>query len=667
MTFLTPMSALVAAGITVPLLVSLYFLKLRRKPMVVPSTLLWRKSVQDLQVNAPWQRIRNNPLLWLQLLLLVLLLLAMARPTRPAEAEPGGRVVILIDRSASMNTADGGDGRTRLESAKASALELIDSLDGGDDSGGGGSPGVMVVSFAQQATVVQALTQDKARLRAAVRDINPTDQRSRLGPAVALITPLAAASAGGGDAGGGGGGVTVYLYSDGKLTPDESGTLGLPGAELFYQPVGRSDTANLGIVSASTRRDDQRPERVEVFARLINTADRAAETNVSLSVDGQLLQTRRVGVPAATADAVGDAAVSFEMVQPGGAALMLSQDQDDALSADDVARLQLLPAQRLSVLLVTEGNPYLRGAIDAAGARRLELVTPQGYERLAADGERMDGYDVVVFDRYRPAEVPPRSSLSFGEAVPIPGLSVQPSAEDAPVLQAVLTWQRDHPLMRYVVLDDVTLRRPGRLTVPVGGRALATGLAGPLIAEVRQGGRRHVSVSFDVLESRWPHHWSFQVFMVNALQTLGLSEGMGGGGEGGGGGGGGGAALSYRTGEAAMVEVPAGLPRADYGGPAALSGVVRQGWATLPVFSRVGVYLAESQAIEPPFDRLPVNLLDPGESDVRPAAVVEVAGGVVQARGEASLVRREVWWWFAWGALAVLVLEWWFYTGRMRV
>ncbi len=90
MSFLNPLTALIAAGITIPLLVSLYFLKLKRKPMVVPSTLLWKKAIQDLQVNAPFQRIRNNLLLWLQLLLLALLLIAMARPTQRATVSPGG-------------------------------------------------------------------------------------------------------------------------------------------------------------------------------------------------------------------------------------------------------------------------------------------------------------------------------------------------------------------------------------------------------------------------------------------------------------------------------------------------------------------------------------------------------------------------------------------------
>ena len=58
----------------------LYFLKLRRRELPIPSTLLWKKAIQDLQVNAPFQKLRKNLLLLLQLLLLLLLLLALSRP-----------------------------------------------------------------------------------------------------------------------------------------------------------------------------------------------------------------------------------------------------------------------------------------------------------------------------------------------------------------------------------------------------------------------------------------------------------------------------------------------------------------------------------------------------------------------------------------------------------
>src|SRR5438094_8275338 len=105
-TFLNPWTAAAAAAVVVPALLVLYFLKLRRREMAVSSTLLWKKAVQDLQVNAPFQKLRRNLLLLLQLLLLFLLLLAFSRPVTNYTPGAGTTTVILIDRSASMAASD---------------------------------------------------------------------------------------------------------------------------------------------------------------------------------------------------------------------------------------------------------------------------------------------------------------------------------------------------------------------------------------------------------------------------------------------------------------------------------------------------------------------------------------------------------------------------------
>ena len=52
-----------------PAIVALYFLKLQRQPLEVPSTYLWHRTIEDLHVNSLWQRLRQNLLLFLQLLL----------------------------------------------------------------------------------------------------------------------------------------------------------------------------------------------------------------------------------------------------------------------------------------------------------------------------------------------------------------------------------------------------------------------------------------------------------------------------------------------------------------------------------------------------------------------------------------------------------------------
>src|SRR5690606_6648293 len=117
MSFLSPWTALIAAGLTVPPLVLLYFLKLRRRDVPVASTLLWKKAVQDLQVNAPFQKLRNNLLLFLQLLILAAAALALAEPMWRVQHAFEESIVLLIDHSGSMGAVEA-DGRTRLEIAK---------------------------------------------------------------------------------------------------------------------------------------------------------------------------------------------------------------------------------------------------------------------------------------------------------------------------------------------------------------------------------------------------------------------------------------------------------------------------------------------------------------------------------------------------------------------
>lgn len=38
-----------------PAVLSLYFLKLKRQEALVPSTMLWKRAIEDLHVNSIWQ------------------------------------------------------------------------------------------------------------------------------------------------------------------------------------------------------------------------------------------------------------------------------------------------------------------------------------------------------------------------------------------------------------------------------------------------------------------------------------------------------------------------------------------------------------------------------------------------------------------------------------
>ena len=321
MTFLTPLFAAIAAVIAVPTLVILYFLKLRRQEVEISTTLLWKKAIEDLQANAPFQRLRRNLLLLLQLLALAAALLAIAQPQLSASGLGGVRHVILIDRSASMQATDGdeknpspapGGGKTRLARAKEEARRVVDSMREPSflsAAAGGAGDEAMVIAFDATAEVRQNFTPSKAALKAAIEAIEPGDDSSSLREAIKLAkaySPRAIIENKGLIASGPP--ARIHIISDGRLPDAASGTddpnkaaLELtPDDEVLFHAIGSRESSNLGIVGLRAERSFDKPGTLSVFVGVQSSAKVARTVDVELSVEGQVAAIRSLTLPPAT-------------------------------------------------------------------------------------------------------------------------------------------------------------------------------------------------------------------------------------------------------------------------------------------------------------------------------------------------------------------------------
>src|SRR5213075_2950620 len=124
MSFLAPIGFAFAAAF--PVVIVFYLLKRKRVIKLVSSTLLWQKFLAETQANAPFQRLRHNWLLLLQILLLTLVVLALARPYFAGSAKNSRLRVLILDASASMQAID--EKPSRFEKARGEALKVVDSL-----------------------------------------------------------------------------------------------------------------------------------------------------------------------------------------------------------------------------------------------------------------------------------------------------------------------------------------------------------------------------------------------------------------------------------------------------------------------------------------------------------------------------------------------------------
>src|SRR5438046_2324372 len=156
MRFLSPLAFFFA--FTIPIVIVFYLLKLKRKVRVVPSTVLWIKFIQDAKANAPFQKLKKNLLLLLQLLALALMIFALSRPYFAAKAKPSKLQIVILDTSASMQATD--EPPSRFEAAKREALKLVSAL--------GDNDRMMVVKAASHTAVVSSPTSEKDKLRRAI-------------------------------------------------------------------------------------------------------------------------------------------------------------------------------------------------------------------------------------------------------------------------------------------------------------------------------------------------------------------------------------------------------------------------------------------------------------------------------------------------------------------
>ena len=635
MTFLAPAAAIVALALAVPALVALYFLKLRRRPVRVSSTMLWAQAVRDLQVNVPLRMIRPSWLLLLQLAALLLLIGALGRPAIHGSAAAPDVAVVLIDRSASMSARDGEGGATRLEDAVRAASAFLDEIVRAPSR-----PVVVLAAFAASAETLVGPTTDLRLVRDALGRITPTDQPGDVRGALRLAETFTPADT---DEAAERARTLVVLCSDGGFEGGDA--LTVTASEVRFLRAGPAEGDgppppfdNVGIVALAARRDFREPAVVRVFARLVGPPGVALP--VVLLIDGR----EHDRAPATLADddgsGVGRASLTFEITTREAALVTVRLDRPDLLEADNEASLVLSPAARPGILIVrpdgdAPGEWLLADVLRELDPASLIEVESSRYDEVGAS--LLTGIDLVVFDGSRPRTLPPVATLAFGPGPPTPGLRVLGAD---PRLSSFLTWQRTHAVMRHVSLDAVRYEPAAWFAHDVGAggtrfEELARGPGGAAIALVEDRGVRRIAVAFDLARSTWPVHVSFPIFVANAVDYLtlrGQSE----------------AGVAFRTGEA--VSLPPPTP-----GAAPIN---------LGVVERAGVHrIGESGRA------VAVNLLSETESLLRTADTLAISGRPVAAAqpGESPTAPREVWPWFVLAAGVLLTVEWVLYALGMRV
>ncbi|MCL4238129.1 MAG: BatA domain-containing protein [Anaerolineae bacterium] len=624
MSFLTPL-AFALGALALPI-IALYMLRLRRIEQPISSTFLWQQLVRDREANAPWQRLRLSWLLLLQLLALAALVAALARPFQTISTITGGRIVLLLDASASMGATDVTP--SRFAQARQVALEMVDAL-GADDT-------MTVIRVAAVPEVLAAASRDKMVLRQAIADAGPGDAGADW---LAALTLAAAGAVGVSE-------LKVVIVSDGGLPADLPP---VPG-DVRYVPVG-AEAGNLAISALATDSLPGRPP--QLFARISNYGDQDTEVILDVRLDGSdvLYTARRYAVPARGYVDIFDIELppDFEtlaahLTMPARAA------GRDYLLADNRAYAVRDRGGAGRVLLVTGGNLFLEQIFRSLRGVELFKMAPAG--ALPAEP-----FDLVVLDGVLPADLPDADLLLINP--PTGAAFFQVGAERAQV--GTVAVHPADPRTRNLAVYMETVRVA--LFRELSGTAWATTLASvdgfPLVVAGEVGARQVAILPFDarypntdmVLQPAWPiliaelAAWFSPPRITDAPASLTP-----------------GAPVTVRFIEDAdevSVRLPDGKSRAlaASASTAIFADTLTPGLYEVTLRKGGAAIRSESFA---------VNLFDAAESAIAPRESIRVGTAEISRDARQETGRREYWPWVVGAGLALLAIEWWAYHRALR-
>lgn len=480
MTLLSP-AALWWGLLAIPI-VSLYVLRLRRQERPISSTLLWRRAVEDVQANAPWQRLRPNLLLLLQLLALAAVILVLARPAVGRAHGIAADVIVIVDRSYGMQAADLPP--SRFAGALRQAHTLAADLVGGNV--------MSVIGMGAQPRLAIAESSDRAALDRAIDSLQPTLAPPNFLAALSLASSLAR-----------GGQATRVVV----LTSRQSGIAGLPLAVPFPVQVIRlgGRLHDLGITALSATRSGR---HAQVLLRVGNFGDSAARSDLDLWLDGQLTDVRPLSVPANSQRTLvwTDLPTSIHTVHA-------SLTHRDDVTADKSAWAVLSrPYTRHVLLVAPQGDYFLHQAL--ASVPHLQVTTATVYR----PAQRAD---LVILDGYRPAGLPAAPTWLID---PPPGrvgpLRVGRTQGAGDVLPARAVGPVAG-ILRGLDLSDVHVAAAATLHGPPWLQPLAVTVTGaPLLAAGDSGTRRLAVTPFSLERSDWPLRVSFPLVVQNVVRYL---------------------------------------------------------------------------------------------------------------------------------------------------
>lgn len=567
MQLLYPLMLLFAAGI-IPIILLIHSLKPKPKPIVVTNLFLWQEVFKERSSNVRLKRLRKNLPLLLQILVVLLIVFALAQPVWFYFTHKHGKMILVIDTSASMQTKTA-DKKTRFDAAKERAIELIDQRDN--------TQPMLLIDAGSEPSLLSGFLSDSAKAKELVQKLQSSDAPGKLEQAVYLALSFIDPTQDD----------MIYLMSDGAGGNFEH----ILQMHPKIQPVLISGGArNIGITRFEFRQEPNGQDAYQIMLEVENFTSETVDCPLRLLIDRIFIFDKSVTLAPSEKKML---IFPYSGIISGIAKAEL--DINDDFPIDNSAALALNTTEDVWVLLASKGNYFVEKLLESYPNLLVNKVTeiaPSSWQ------EQITRNDIVIVDRM---DVPPADTGNF--------LLIDAYSPSVPIVKtgetsfpALLDWDAAHPLLKDVNARDVVIERADVVQADSALRPVLESAQTGLMYAYQKDTLRAVFLGFDVMKSDLPFKVAFPVMMSNVINWLNPNK------------------LSFST-----LHTKAGEPFSIYLRPQTQEFTVRapgQKWEKYQVASnpfnytdtrRVGVYSISENEKRRYFT---VNLLDETESNI---------------------------------------------------
>ncbi|MBP5529004.1 MAG: BatA and WFA domain-containing protein [Lachnospiraceae bacterium] len=472
--------------ILVPVIIIMYMMKQKAKEQKVASLYLWREMVKNDRANTPWEKLKKNWLMILQIITLLVLIAALTSPYFLSGLVSSGKACIVIDTSASMGFMYD-ENQTRFDKAKDEAISYVKKLRNGTE--------ISLITSDRNSILLSSKSQNKSDITDQIKNLELSNYPGDASEGVQMAKSLAMDSKG----------LQTLIITDSTVDVENLDA-------IVVDVYSEMDNVSIDYVSHGYK-DNQ----LDVLVKVTNYCKEPVKRDVSVYQGENLVATKEVEIEESSSTVV-----YFEDIKLEDDVFFAQVSGKDASELDNICYDVLSEESEKSVLLMTKRNMYLENALKIIpGISVIKSEDINSFADFAAQG-----FDLYVFDGMVPDKLPEQGNIivigcECDEIAPIDDILDEGCIVEG--IDSKVTKYLDG--LSFAVSKSYTYKVPEYATPFLQAQGNEKENTHEIAFIGENQGRTYAMLGFDIHNSDFPLYMEFPLLMYNLVNEC-VQSGM---------------------------------------------------------------------------------------------------------------------------------------------